>query len=492
MPSKVLIANRGEISIRIARTLRELEIPVVAVFTEADRESLHLRFADEALALGDDPRAYLDIERLVEAARRSGADAVHPGYGFLSENPDFADACERARLTFIGPPASAIRAMASKPHARALMSAAGVPVVPGGPASSLEEATATARKVGYPIMVKATDGGGGKGMRRVETEAELAAALERTASEAENAFGSRSLYIEKAIDRPRHVEIQVLGDRHGRSIHLFERDCSIQRRHQKIVEETPCPTLPPAVLSEMVAVALRACESIGYYSAGTVEFLLSPRGEFYFLEMNTRLQVEHPITELTCGVDLVREMIRIADGEALGVEPIERRGAAIEVRLNAEDPRMGFLPSPGRIERWTMPAGPGVRVDSGFTAGSEVTPFYDSLLAKIAVWGENRVTAVRRLRRALRECSVIGIATNLEFLLDLTQSADFASGHYDTDFVARNPELGRTSLDEAARADVAAALAALSAEGEGGRSAALVTSQPATSPWVMAERARLR
>jgi acetyl-CoA carboxylase biotin carboxylase subunit len=492
VPSKVLIANRGEISIRIARTLRELEIPVVAVFTEADRGSLHLRHADEAVALGDDPRAYLDVQRIIDAARRSGADAIHPGYGFLSENPELSEACQHARLTFIGPSASAIRAMGNKPRARALLSAAGVPVVPGGPAGTSAEATETARRLGYPIMVKATDGGGGKGMRRVESEADLPAALERTASEAEAAFGSRSLYLEKAIDRPRHVEIQLLGDRDGRLITLFERDCSIQRRHQKIVEETPCPALPAALLEQMSAVALRAAESIAYYSAGTIEFLLSPNGEFYFLEMNTRLQVEHPITELLTGVDLVKEMIRVAAGEALGPEPVVRRGAAIEVRINAEDPRHGFLPSPGRIERWAMPAGPFVRVDSGVTAGSEVTPFYDPLLAKLSVWAEDRPSAVRRLRRALRECTVIGIQTNLGFLMDLADTPNFERGEYDTDFVAQNPELGRGELPPEAQADIAAALSALAAGDQRAKSQRPAAAGNALSPWVMVERARLR
>ena len=489
MPNKVLIANRGEIAIRIARSLHELDSKAVAVFTEIDRQSLHLRFADEALGLGEDPRAYLDVERIVDAARRSGADALHPGYGFLSENAELAEACERAGITFIGPSASAIRAMGSKPRARSLMSAAGVPVVPGGPASSFEEASATARTVGYPVMVKATDGGGGKGMRRVESEAELASALERTASEAEAAFGNRGLYLEKAIDRPRHVEIQILGDRHGRLVQLFERDCSIQRRHQKVLEETPCAVLPESVLEQMSAVALRAAEAIGYYSAGTIEFLLAPNGDFYFLEMNTRLQVEHPITELVTGVDLVKEMIRVAFGERLTLEPT-RRGAAIEVRLNAEDPRQGFLPSPGRIERFVMPAGPGVRVDSGVTTGSIVSPYYDPLLAKLVVWAEDRPSAVRRLRRALSECVVLGLRTNLDFLRDLAEHPLFFDADYDTGFLGRTPELGCSPLPADAARELAMALATLAAEAPAPtRSTAR---DAALSPWVSSERARLR
>ncbi len=488
MPTKLLIANRGEIAVRVARAARERGIEVVAVFTEADRHSLHLRYADEAVALGDDPRAYLDIERIIQAARRSGADAVHPGYGFLSENADFAEACQRARIGFVGPPPSAIRAMGSKERARAAMTAAGVPVVPGGPASTLEEARETARRVGYPILVKATDGGGGKGMRRVDREAELAQVLERTASEALSAFGSRAVYIEKAIDHPRHVEIQVLGDREGRLVHLFERDCSIQRRHQKIIEETPCPVLPPATLEEMCRVALRAAESIGYYSAGTCEFLLDSNGAFYFLEMNTRLQVEHPITELVTGVDLVHEMLRIADGEPLALDVPRRRGAAIEARINAEDPKRGFLPSPGNIEQWLAPSGPGVRVDSGVAAGSEVSPHYDPLLAKLAVWGETRAAAVARLRRALSEFAVVGIDTNLGFLLDLSRDPAFARGDYATDFVTLHPELGATALPQATLHDLGRALGALSLLDEKSEARA----PNGTSPWVLADRARLR
>jgi len=488
VPSKLLIANRGEIAVRVARAARERGASVVAVFTATDRHSLHLRFADEAVALGDDPRAYLDIERIVQAARRSGADAIHPGYGFLSENADFAEACQRARIGFVGPSPAAIRAMGSKERARAAMTAAGVPVVPGGPASTLDEARETARRLGYPILVKATDGGGGKGMRRVDREAELAHVLERTASEAASAFGSRAVYIEKAIDHPRHVEIQVLGDREGRLVHLFERDCSIQRRHQKIIEETPCPVLSAATLDEMCRVALRAAEAIGYYSAGTCEFLLDPSGAFYFLEMNTRLQVEHPITELTTGVDLVHEMLRIADGEPLSVEAPRRRGAAIEARINAEDPKRGFMPSPGTIQQWVAPAGPGVRVDSGVAAGSEVSPHYDPLLAKLSVWGETREAAVARLRRALGEFAVVGIDTNLGFLLDLARDPAFERGEYATDFVTLHPQLGATGLPQSTRHDLGRALGALALFDEKVEPRAA----GGTSPWVLADRARLR
>jgi len=382
---KVLIANRGEIAIRIARTLKELGIGAVAAFTEADRRSAHVAFADEAIALGDNPRAYLDVECVIAAARRAGADALHPGYGFLSENPELAEACERAGVTFVGPPASAISTMGSKQRARAAMSAAGVPVVPGGGAENLEEAKETARRVGYPILVKATDGGGGKGMRRVESEAELEAALSRTSSEALAAFGSARIYIEKALICPRHVELQILGDREGNLVQLYERDCSLQRRHQKILEETPCPTLSAATLASMADVALEGARALGYYSVGTFEFLLDADQSFYFLEMNTRLQVEHPVTEAITGLDLVREMLRVAAGERVTTTPPERRGAAMEARVYAEDPERGFLPSPGKVQALREPSGPFVRVDSGIEVGSVIGTDYDPLLAKLSV-----------------------------------------------------------------------------------------------------------
>jgi len=486
MFKKVLIANRGEIAVRISRTLRELGIASVAVFPDADRESLHLRFADEAVALGADPRAYLDGERLVAAARTAGCDALHPGYGFLSENAEFAELVESARIAFIGPPPSAIRAMGSKERARAAMAAAGVPVVPGGGAETLEEARATAARVGYPVMVKATDGGGGKGMRLVRSEGELESALERTQSEAAKAFGNGNVYIEKALERPRHVEVQVLGDRAGRVVHLFERDCSLQRRHQKIVEETPCPALDPATRAALCAVAVQGARSLGYYSAGTFEFLLDPSGSFYFLEMNTRLQVEHPITELVTGIDLVREMVTIAAGEPLTLEP-EARGVAIEARLCAEDPARGFAPSPGRIESLVTAAGPGIRDDSGIDAGSLVSPHYDPLLAKLAVWAPNRAQAVARLRRALGETIITGIDTNVAFLERLLATPEVAAGNYDTGFVERRAaELaaGADSPDDPLLAAAAAVVASLAGAG-----AHPAETESSLSPWVALERA---
>ncbi|HEY2410324.1 MAG TPA: biotin carboxylase N-terminal domain-containing protein, partial [Polyangiaceae bacterium] len=399
---RVLIANRGEIAVRITRTLRELGVEAVAVATPEDRASLHALRADRVLALVS-PLGYLDAEALVSLATRAGCDAVHPGYGFLSENAEFAEACERAGLIFIGPPAQAIAKMGSKVRARAAMRAAGVPIVPGGDANDLEQARATASAIGYPILIKATDGGGGKGMRRVDSEAELAAAFERTTSEAQKAFGNGALYIERALGDARHVELQILGDRAGRIVHLFERDCSLQRRHQKIIEETPCPVLPAETLEQMADVARRGAESIGYFSVGTFEFLLASDGSFYFLEMNTRLQVEHPITELCTGLDLVREMLRVAEGKPLDFEAVTRRGAAIEARLYAEDPDHGFLPSAGQISGLRAASGPFVRDDSGVYEGARVSDRYDPMLAKLSVWAPDRAQAIARMRRALGE-----------------------------------------------------------------------------------------
>jgi acetyl-CoA carboxylase biotin carboxylase subunit len=438
MAGKVLIANRGEISVRIARALRELGLPSLAVYTDAERDPLHARYADEAVSIGAGRAAYLDPARIVSAARAAGAWGVHPGYGFLSESTELSQACENAGLTFIGPPASAIYEMGDKQRARKRMQDAGVPVVPGGPAADLEQAKQSARQVGYPVLLKATAGGGGKGMRRVDDEDELAKAFERTRSEAEKSFGDGGVYVEKAIVGARHVEVQVLGDRHGRLVHLGERDCSLQRRHQKIVEETPCPVLAEATREAMCEVALTGARAIGYYSAGTFEFLLGRDQSFYFLEMNTRLQVEHPITELCTGVDLVHEMIHIADGRALSFDAAPPRGCAIEARVYAEDPGRGFLPAPGRIEHLTSPAGPFVRDDSGARSGSYVSPEFDPLLSKLSVWAPTRELALGRLRRALAEYRVLGVATNLDFLERLLRHPRVASGDYDTGFVEQH------------------------------------------------------
>jgi acetyl-CoA carboxylase biotin carboxylase subunit len=501
MLKKVLIANRGEIAVRVTRTLHEMGIAAVAVYSEADREALHVRMADEAYAIGPAPAAesYLRIDRLVDVMKRAGCDGVHPGYGFLSENPALPEACERAGVTFIGPPASAMRAMGSKTAARAKMAEAGVPIVPGGDAHTVEEAKATAARIGYPVMLKATAGGGGKGMRLVHKEEELAGALERARSEAKKAFGDETVYIEKAILRPRHVEIQVLGDRQGNVVHLFERDCSIQRRHQKVVEETPCPAIDESIVRRMGEVAVQGAKAVGYFSAGTFEFLLGEDKSFYFLEMNTRLQVEHPITELVTGFDLVREMLRVAAGEPLGFDQssITRRGAAIECRVYAEDPASGFLPSPGVIRHLRVPAGPGVRDDGGAYSGCTISPNYDPLISKLCVWAPDRARAVARMRRALSEYVVSGIRTNLSFHEKLFEHPEFVAGRYDTGYIDRyRDELLGTRVGGDDKAALAAAIAIAAHRSENSRprtngNGAANGHGSGLTPWVATHRARL-
>lgn len=498
---KVLVANRGEIAVRVIRTLHEMGIRAVAIYSDVDRAALHVRVADEAYPIGPAPasESYLRIDKVIDVARRAGCDAIHPGYGFLSENPNFAEACERAGITFIGPPGSAMRQMGSKTAARAKMAEAGVPIVPGATCETTEEAIAASKKIGFPVMLKAASGGGGKGMRLVASEDEMANAWERARSEAKKFFGDDTVYIEKAIIRPRHVEIQVLGDRDGNMVHVFERDCSIQRRNQKVVEETPSPA-PQAtrdLIAKMGAIAVQGAKAVGYHSAGTFEFLLAEDGSFYFLEMNTRLQVEHPVTELITGLDLVREMVLIAQGEKLPFvqNDLVARGAAIQCRVYAEDPSNGFLPSPGRIERLSTPAGPGVRDDGGVYAGAEVSSFYDPLVSKLCVWAPTRERAVMRMRRALSEYIVTGIRTNLAFHEKLFQHPDFVAGRYDTGFIERNKDqlLGYPPVAEADRDAVAVAVAIAAARMEratGVNAAQTGESGSRLSPWVAQHRAR--
>ncbi len=440
---KVLIANRGEIAVRVIRTLREMDIATVAVYSDADRGSLHVRMADEAEWVGPSPstESYLRIERILDAARKHGADAIHPGYGFLSENADFAAACENSGIVFIGPSAESIRSMGSKTAARQMAMAAGVPVVPGArdvlPDS--DAARAFGVQYGYPLLLKAVAGGGGKGMRRVNSEVELEAAFRDAASEAERAFKNPDLYVEKLIDRPRHIEIQLLGDRYGNMIHFGERECSIQRRHQKVMEECPSPLVAarPGMREAMGEAAIRVARSAGYYNAGTVEFLVDAEDKFYFLEMNTRLQVEHPITELVTGQDLVRLQVEVAAGQKLGLrqEDIGWPGAAIECRIYAEDPYNNFFPSPGKITRLTRPLGPGVRLDGCVYDGWTVPIDYDPLLAKLAVWSDNRAGAIARALRALREYDVAGIRTNITFFRYILEDEEFRQGRLHTHFV---------------------------------------------------------
>jgi acetyl-CoA carboxylase biotin carboxylase subunit len=496
---KVLVANRGEIAVRVMRTLREMGMVSVAVYSDADRAALHVRSADEAYPIGPAPagESYLRVDKIIDAAKKSGCDGIHPGYGFLSENPALPEACERAGITFIGPPASAMRAMGSKTAARDKMSAAGVPIVPGARCETTDEAVAAAKKIGFPVMLKAASGGGGKGMRLVANAEEMAGAWERSRSEAKKFFGDDTVYLEKAILRPRHVEIQVLGDREGNLVHAFERDCSIQRRNQKVVEETPSPAASRELVARMGAIAVQGAKSVGYFSAGTFEFLLADDGSFYFLEMNTRLQVEHPVTELVTGLDLVREMVRVAQGETLGFaqSDLSARGAAIECRVYAEDPSTGFLPSPGVIDTLVVPSGPGVRDDGGAYPGCTISSFYDPLISKLSVWAPTRERAVARMRRALSEYVVTGIRTNLAFHEKLFAHPEFAAGRYDTGFIERYKDdllqYPQVKADRRAAVAVAVAVAAARLERATGASQASEgESGSRLSPWVAHHRAR--
>jgi acetyl-CoA carboxylase biotin carboxylase subunit len=450
---KVLIANRGEIAVRILRALRELKIKSAVVYSDADRASLPVLLADEAYPIGPAPSAqsYLRGAAIVALAIQIGADAIHPGYGFLSENAAFARLCEKQKIMFIGPSSEAIASMGSKIESRRLMIDAGVPVVPGGrdPLPDLEAAMAAALTVGYPIMLKASAGGGGKGMRVVRRAADLESAFRDARSEAASAFGDDAMYIEKFIENPRHVEIQVLGDHHGKVISLGERECSLQRRNQKVVEEAPSPVVDADLRQRMGAAAVQAATAVGYTNAGTVEFLLDKQGEFFFLEMNTRLQVEHPVTELVTGIDLAVAQLHIAMGEPLGPEMdnIKPRGHAIEVRLYAEDPFRGFAPSPGRIRRLRFPEGPGVRNDSGVYEGAEVSIYYDPMIAKLIVWGSDRAQAIRRLARALDELRVEGVHTTAPLFRQIMADDDFRAGQMDIGMLDRKLASGEWAAE---------------------------------------------
>ena len=501
MFDKVLIANRGEIAVRVIRALREMGIDSVAVYSEADRKALHVLLADEAVAIGPAPasESYLSVEKILEAARSTGAQAIHPGYGFLSENAAFSKACADAGLAFIGPPASAIEAMGDKAEAKESVSAAGVPVVPGSlnPVSD-SEAADVAGDIGYPVLLKAAKGGGGKGMRVVEKPEDLAKAIRLTRGEAESSFGSDDLLVEKFVSNPRHVEAQILADTHGRTVFVGERECSVQRRHQKVIEEAPSPSLGAERRREFGEVAVKAAESVGYVNAGTVEFLLSPDGEYYFLEMNTRLQVEHPVIEETTGIDLVKEQIRIAAGEKLSLlDSIEPRGHSLECRIYAEDPARGFMPSVGTIDYLREPSGPGIRNDSGVYEGFTVPVHYDPMLAKLVTRGANREEAIARMKAALIEYRIEGPTTNIPFLRWILSEKDFVENRVDTGWLERVqksfriPSVGYGDPEELAA--IAAAIhlhrsAARSSHGGGnggtdGRSADL-------APWVRVGRAR--
>jgi acetyl-CoA carboxylase biotin carboxylase subunit len=438
---KVLIANRGEIALRILRSCRELGIATVAVYSTTDRNALHVQLADEAVCVGDSPsnKSYLNVPNIIAAATSRGVDAIHPGYGFLAENDRFAEICKDHGIVFIGPSPHAIRSMGDKATAKSTMMKVGVPTVPGsqGLLASCEEAASLASEMGYPVMIKATAGGGGRGMRLVNSAETIEELFKAAQGESEAAFGNGGLYMEKFIDKPRHVEVQILADSFGNVVHLGERDCSIQRRHQKLLEESPSPALDKELRLRMGQAAVSAAKSINYEGAGTVEFLLDRSGNFYFMEMNTRIQVEHPVTEMVTGIDLVAEQLRIAGGESISFtqDQVQLNGHSIECRINAEDSSHNFRPSPGRITGWLPPGGPGVRVDSHVYTGYDIPPFYDSLIGKVIVWGNDREIALKRMKRALNECAVTGIPTTIDFHLKLLDRGEFIRGDVHTKFV---------------------------------------------------------
>jgi acetyl-CoA carboxylase biotin carboxylase subunit len=466
MFKKILIANRGEIALRVIRACKEMGIATVAVYSEADRDSLHVRFADEIVCIGP-PRAsesYLNVPRIISAAEVTAAEAIHPGYGFLAENADFAEACESCGIKFIGPDPEVISLMGDKASAREAMLKAGVPVVPGslGTVTEVEDAVTVAREIDYPVMIKASGGGGGKGMRLAGDDEELRRAFVAAANEAEASFGNREVYLEKFIEKPRHIEIQVLCDREGNGIYLGERDCSVQRKHQKLIEETPSPAVNAELRAKLGEAAVTGALAVGYQSAGTVEFLMDCHGRFYFIEMNTRVQVEHPVTEMVTGIDIVKEQIALAAGERLSFSQREvvMNGCAIECRINAEDPDRDFAPCPGRIEAFHMPGGPGIRVDTHAYAQYEIPPYYDSLIAKLVAHGPDRHQALQRLARALDEFIVEGVSTTIEFHKKAVASELFRSGLYDTSFVvqlAEGPSRENAQAETSPREDISGA-----------------------------------
>jgi len=492
MFKKVLVANRGEIAVRILRACRELGIESVAVYSEADRNALHVRYADEAYLLGPAPsrESYLRADKIIDIARKCGADAIHPGYGFLAERESFAAACADAGIVFIGPKPSAIAAMGDKMVARETVMAAGVPIVPGTEGTGSltdDELLATAPKIGFPLLIKASSGGGGKGMREVSSLEEMPSLLPAARREAESAFGDGNVYLEKLVEGAHHIEFQILADQHGNVIHLGERDCSLQRRHQKLIEEAPSPFVDDALRQKMGSVALKVARAVEYVSAGTIEFLVDRDKNFYFLEMNTRLQVEHPVTEVVTGVDIVAEQIRIARGRQLSYKQkdIRIRGHALECRINAEDPYNNFMPSTGRITHSLPPTGPGVRVDTGIYPGFEITPYYDPMIAKLIVWGETRGQAILRMRRALEEYRIVGVRTNIPFHQMMMDSHRFMGGQYDTRFIEErfSPPESPSKL-ETYHPEIAAVFATLVAHDAFQRSAEFVMhNERDTSNW---------
>jgi len=493
MFNKVLVANRGEIAVRIIRACRELGMQTVAVYSEADRQALHVRYADQAYYLGPAParESYLRGDKIIEIAKKSGAGAIHPGYGFLAERADFAQACIDEGIAFIGPKPSAIAAMGDKAVARATVSSAGVPVVPGTEGEGAlrdEELLALGQAIGFPLLIKATAGGGGKGMREVLDPQDMPDLLQAARREAEASFGDGNVYLEKLLEDARHIEIQILADMHGNVIHLGERECSLQRRHQKLLEESPSPFVgdDEELRQRMGDVAVRAAQAVEYANAGTIEFLVDKDKNFYFLEMNTRLQVEHPVTEMVTGVDIVKEQIRIARGRQMrySQENVVQNGWAIECRINAEDPYNNFLPSTGRITHSLLPTGPGVRVDTGVYPGFEISPYYDSLISKLIVWGETRAESILRMRRALEEYKIVGVRTNIPFHQNLMDSHRFMGGQYDTRFVEERFSMDAAEEGVADRSDIAAIFATLVAHKQTQRAAHVIQrNERDTSNW---------
>jgi acetyl-CoA carboxylase biotin carboxylase subunit len=491
--TKVLIANRGEIAVRVIRACHELGLETVAVYSEADRRALHIRHADQAYLLGppESSQSYLRIDKILEIAKESGAQAVHPGYGFLSEQADFAQACADEGIVFIGPGAEAINKMGDKGIARATMEAAGVPVVPGTKGKQQlrdKELIAAAKKIGFPVLIKATAGGGGKGMREVNKAEDMPPAIEAARNESKSAFGDDNLYIEKVVEKARHIEIQVLADQHGNVIHLGERECSIQRRHQKLLEEAPSPFIDTdeEFRQKMGSTAVRAAQAVDYANAGTVEYLVDKDKNFYFLEMNTRIQVEHPVTELVTGIDIVKEQLRIARGRQLpfAQDEITMNGWAIECRINAEDPYNNFMPSTGTISKNAVPTGPGIRIDEGIYNGFTITPYYDSLLSKLIAWGETRGQAIMRLRRALEEYKVLGVTTNIPFHQNLIEQTRFLAANYDTRFVEERFSMRQAEESKKNQPEIAAIVATLVAHQQTERAAHIIQrGERDTSNW---------
>jgi acetyl-CoA carboxylase biotin carboxylase subunit len=491
--NKVLIANRGEIAVRIIRACRELGMQTVAVYSEADRQALHVRYADEAYLLGPAPsrESYLRGDKIIDIARKSGAGGIHPGYGFLAERADFAQACLDAGLAFIGPKPSSIAAMGDKAVARATVTRAGVPVVPGTEGEGSlrdEDLLALAPQIGFPLLIKATAGGGGKGMREVRALEEMPQLLNAARREAEASFGDGNVYLEKLVEGARHIEFQILADTHGNVIHLGERECSLQRRHQKLLEECPSPFISDdeELRQRMGSVAVRAAQAVGYTNAGTIEFLVDKDKNYYFLEMNTRLQVEHPVTEFVTGVDIVKEQIRIARGRQMRYtqENVQLKGWSIECRINAEDPYSNFMPSTGRVTHSLLPTGPGVRVDTGVYPGFEISPYYDSLISKLIVWGETRAEAVLRMRRSLEEYKLVGVRTNIPFHQSLMDSHRFMGGQFDTRFVEERFSMETAEEGKTTNPDIAAIMATLVAHQQTQRAAHIIQrGERDTSNW---------